>query len=98
MLMDWVVWSPDKASQERSWPHSERWCVTLWAIGTILSSGHEGNEFLSTHPLLRCKASCFIKDECGSKTIHPKHPIEVQMIWNVIVTSTRHQSKSRNKM
>jgi hypothetical protein len=24
MLMDWVVWSPDKASQERSWPHSER--------------------------------------------------------------------------
>jgi hypothetical protein len=80
MLVEWVVWSPDRASQECSWPRGERGCVTLWAIGMIPSSGHEGNEFLSTHPLLRWKASCFIKDECGGKAIHPKLLIEVQMI------------------
>jgi hypothetical protein len=60
MLMEWVVWSLDKETQERSWPHKERACVTLWAIGTISSSGHKGNEFLSTHPILRWKASRFI--------------------------------------
>jgi hypothetical protein len=60
MLMEWVVWSPEKETQQHSWPHNERACVTLWAIGTVPSSGHKGNEFLSTHPLLRWKASRFI--------------------------------------
>jgi hypothetical protein len=40
-------------------------CVTLWAIRMILSSDHKENEFLSTPPLHRWKASGFIKDECG---------------------------------
>ena len=80
MLMEWVVWSPKRATQEHTWPHSERGCVTLWAIGMIPSSSHEENEFYSTRPLLRWKASHFIKDECGGKAFHYKLPIEVQMI------------------
>jgi hypothetical protein len=64
----------------------------------IPSFGHEGNEFLSIHALLRWKTMPFIKDECGGKAIHPKLPIEVQMKWSVIITSNGHQSKSRNKM
>jgi hypothetical protein len=37
MLMEWVAWSPDRATRECSWPHSERGCVTLWAKWTITS-------------------------------------------------------------
>ena len=59
--------------------------------------GHEGNEFLSTHPLLRWEASHFIKDEHGGKAIHPKLPIEVHLIGRVNITSIGHQSKSRIK-
>jgi len=42
--------------------------------------GHEGNEFLLTHPLLRLEASHFIKDKCGGKAILPKLPIEVHEV------------------
>ena len=51
--------------------HNERGCVTLWAIGMILSLDHEGNEHFSAQPLLRMKALH------GGKAIHPKLPIEV---------------------
>ena len=97
MLMEWVAWSPDRETQEFSWSHSERGCVTLWVKWTIPSSGHEGNEFLSTHPLRRWKASHFMKDEHGGKAIHPKLSIEVHLIGRVIITSIEHQSKSRIK-
>ena len=53
MLMEWMAWSPDRATQECSWPHSERGCVIMWAKWTIPTSSHEGNEFLSTNLLLR---------------------------------------------
>ena len=59
---------------------------------------HEGNEFLSTHPLLRYEALHFIKDEYGGKSIHPKLQIEVHLIGRVNITSIGHQSKLRNKM
>ena len=75
-------------------------CTSSFTMGpwTIPSSGHEGNEFLSTHPLLRWKASHFIKDERGGKAIHPKLPIEVHLIGRVNITSIGHQSKSRIKI
>ena len=57
--------------------------------------GYEGNEFVSTHPLLRYEALHFIKDERGGKAIHPKLPIEVHLIGRVNITSIGHQSKSR---
>ena len=59
--------------------------------------GHEGNEFLLTHPLLRLEASHFIKDVRGGKENHPKLPIEVHLIGRVNITSIGHQSKSRIK-
>ena len=43
----------------------------MWAIGTILSLDHEGNEYSSAQLLLRTKALH------GGKAIHPKLPIEV---------------------
>ena len=60
--------------------------------------GHEGNEFVSTYPLLREEALHFIKDERGGKANHPKLPIEVHLIGRVNITSIGHQSKSRNRM
>ena len=58
--------------------------------------GHEENEFLSTHPLLRQEALHFVKGG-GGKAIHPKLPIEVYLIGRVNIASTGHQSKSRIK-
>jgi hypothetical protein len=49
-------------------------------------------------PSLGRRALRFIKDEYGGKAMHPKLPIEVQLIWSVIVTLIGHQSKSRNKI
>jgi len=98
MLMEWVAWSPDRATQECSWPQNEKGCVTLWAIGMILSVDHEGNEYSLAQPLLRMKDLHFIKDECDGKPIHPKLPIEVHLKWRVSITSIGHQSKSRNNM
>ena len=70
------------------------------SVGQMNNSdfGHEENEFVSTHPLLRYEALHFIKDERGGKAIHPKLPIEVYLKWRVNITSIGHQSKSRNKM
>ena len=90
--MEWKGWFLDRATRECSWPQNERECVTLWAIGTILSSDHEGNEYFSAQPLIRMKALH------GDKAIHPKLAIEVHLKWRVIITSIGHQSKSRNRM
>ena len=89
MLMEWVAGSPDRATQECSWPQDEKGCVTLWAIGMILSLDHEENEYFSAQPLIRMKALH------GDKAIHPKIPIEVHLKWRVNITCINQNQGTR---